>query len=642
MAEQHSGDEPPDNEHHPNTLEATLSRLSLDDAFDDADDHDVSLEFSPSAIRAALSKNLNGGEDWHPGLDNASIDSAKVGYSVDPDASVSTFDIDARSPPTLERTFSSESMDRPQLTHYDSAQDSLYDVPLSESVSQASVSSQLSSPPAPPSHPNGRDHVSEFPSVQIHTSDDTPVVAEVKSEPALGGDTSLGRTQQSVSHEEVRARNPLSLSSPLRASANAVSTSSLPLPTSQSLPVPSTSEPPAHPPSNAPRHRPARPMGPSALDKVVSKTRPSFLPPKDRSEDKKHMADWEKMMKHSRVAEEKRRKALHERRLARERKIEESISVWEREIVPDWTVVHRNHALRKLWWQGIPTKLRATMWQNAVGNSLVLGKDTYKTCLSRAKRALSSGTFPTTILRMLEEDIACTLPALHLFAPETGPLYQDLKDMLCAWVVSRSDEGLGYVSGIAKVAAMILINMAPAPGFVLMRNLLERHCLRSFYGGLASKDEVEAYYRIFDTLLADGMPKIYFNFKQHQISPAAYLPEWIIPLFLDHLPFEACARLWDILLLEGDSFLYRAALAILAVLEPRLFFPDRRELLELLKGENKAALEVARRESRPLDGGKYEIYGVDEETLWERLDAMDEWWKPSTWTRLIQRELPDL
>lgn len=76
---------------------------------------------------------------------------------------------------------------------------------------------------------------------------------------------------------------------------------------------------------------------------------------------------------------------------------------------------------------------------------------------------------------------------------------------------------------------------------------------------------------------------VYFNFKQHQVSPAAYLPDWILSLFLDHLPFEACARLWDVLLLEGDSFLYRAALAILAVLEPRLFFPDSRELLELLR-----------------------------------------------------------
>lgn len=76
---------------------------------------------------------------------------------------------------------------------------------------------------------------------------------------------------------------------------------------------------------------------------------------------------------------------------------------------------------------------------------------------------------------------------------------------------------------------------------------------------------------------------VYFNFKQHQISPAAYLPDWLIPLFLNHLDLSTCAHLWDVLLLEGDSFLYRAALAVLAVLEPRLFFPDRTELLELLK-----------------------------------------------------------
>ena len=65
------------------------------------------------------------------------------------------------------------------------------------------------------------------------------------------------------------------------------------------------------------------------------------------------------------------------------------------------------------------------------------------------------------------------------------------------------------------------------------------------------------------------------------------------------------------------------------------YLPSRR-------GENKAALDVAKREGRLLDGGKYEIYGVDEETLWERIDHMNDWWKESTWTRLIQRELPDL
>lgn len=66
--------------------------------------------------------------------------------------------------------------------------------------------------------------------------------------------------------------------------------------------------------------------------------------------------------------------------------------------------------------------------------------------------------------------------------------------MLCAWVVSRADEGLGYCFGVAKIAAMFLINMPVQQGFVVMRNLLERHCMRSFYGGGASKDDVSTIF----------------------------------------------------------------------------------------------------------------------------------------------------
>lgn len=90
----------------------------------------------------------------------------------------------------------------------------------------------------------------------------------------------------------------------------------------------------------------------------------------------------------------------------------------------------------------------------------------------------------------MEEDIATTLPSIHLFLKDTGPMHDDLKDMLYAWVVSRSDEGLGYTLGAAKIAAMLLINMPGQRAFTVMCNLLERHCLRSFFGGERARDDV--------------------------------------------------------------------------------------------------------------------------------------------------------
>ena len=70
-----------------------------------------------------------------------------------------------------------------------------------------------------------------------------------------------------------------------------------PLPESPSVSSPRT---PTSPKPPFPRQK--RSVGPSALEKVVSKTRPAYLPPKNKLEDNKHMADWERMMKQSRAA----------------------------------------------------------------------------------------------------------------------------------------------------------------------------------------------------------------------------------------------------------------------------------------------------------------------------------------------------
>lgn len=37
---------------------------------------------------------------------------------------------------------------------------------------------------------------------------------------------------------------------------------------------------------------------------------------------------------------------------------------------------------------------------------------------------------------------------------------------------------------------MLLINLPSQTAFNVMRNILDRHCMRSFYGGEQSKDDV--------------------------------------------------------------------------------------------------------------------------------------------------------
>ena len=72
--------------------------------------------------------------------------------------------------------------------------------------------------------------------------------------------------------------------------------------------------------------------------------------------------------------EEKKKKMRLERRLAREKSVEESIPLWEKQILSDWKNASRSPGFKRLWWNGIPAKLRGVIWEKVVGNGLALSK----------------------------------------------------------------------------------------------------------------------------------------------------------------------------------------------------------------------------------------------------------------------------
>jgi hypothetical protein len=161
---------------------------------------------------------------------------------------------------------------------------------------------------------------------------------------------------------------------------------------------PRRSAPPAHPhpysiqssTSGAPRIAsptavsvplplPKQGKGTSVFEKVRSHTRPSWLPPKDRTEDEVHLHQWEEMMAQSRDAEAHRRKTEEARRMEKERKLALNLPRWEALLAEGDAGVARIRAgkdveLRKMWFEGIPGYLRGKAWSLALGNPLALSK----------------------------------------------------------------------------------------------------------------------------------------------------------------------------------------------------------------------------------------------------------------------------
>lgn len=114
------------------------------------------------------------------------------------------------------------------------------------------------------------------------------------------------------------------------------------------------------------------------------------------------------------------------------------------------------------------------------------------------------------------------------------------------------------------------------------------------------------------------------------------------------LPLDLATRIFDVFLLEGDSFLFRVALCLLQILEPRLFNPDQSELAAVFSGKDRGAVLIVKRQKQiPSDVDSsievedvYTEMGCTEAAVFSCLEALD--WREETYQRLTARELPEM
>ncbi|KAI9013387.1 rab-GTPase-TBC domain-containing protein [Phycomyces nitens] len=126
---------------------------------------------------------------------------------------------------------------------------------------------------------------------------------------------------------------------------------------------------------------------PSPLDTVISKTRPRMLPPKNKSEEKKHLQEHEAMMKKARKLEAKKQKENDRKKEEKDKKTSLAVQTWETDIFPQWSSKIKERKTQELWIQGVPPRCRRKVWLLAIGNHLGLSKDTFVQSLRRVPLA---------------------------------------------------------------------------------------------------------------------------------------------------------------------------------------------------------------------------------------------------------------
>ncbi|OJZ80707.1 hypothetical protein ASPFODRAFT_38115 [Aspergillus luchuensis CBS 106.47] len=319
------------------------------------------------------------------------------------------------------------------------------------------------------------------------------------------------------------------------------------------------------------------PLPPSKeKEKVLTRTRPSWLPPKDQKEEKRHLKEYKRMMAQAKEADKRRAAKAASAKCEKDNTRETLQQIWDEYVYPNWDNVINETRTRELWWRGVPPRIRGSTWQRAIGNELALSEETYKKALQRAKdvRARPEGDSGETNKRMrdwfeaIDADASKAFPDLNLFQVG-GPLRETLIDVLQAYSMYRSD--VGYVSGLHTIAALLVLQFpSPSSAFLAMANALNRPLPVAFL--TLDRGAIGRTYSLASATLKYKFPRLMTHLHETlRLSDEEIWEPMFRSLLTNGLDLERLSRVWDCWVFEGDRIMIRAAVAILGCLQPQLF-----------------------------------------------------------------------
>ncbi|KAK5076270.1 hypothetical protein LTR64_006252 [Lithohypha guttulata] len=322
---------------------------------------------------------------------------------------------------------------------------------------------------------------------------------------------------------------------------------------------------------------------PSSKEKeaVLSRTRPSWLPPKDPREEKRHLAQYKQMMQASIEAEQKKEHVLKQQRRTDDGVRDSLHGIWTYYVDPTTDLLTIDKRVNDLCWRGIPPKLRGAVWQRRIGNPMNLTDQSYTLAVGRAKEIKSKPTEELSehekTLREwfadIDKDAETAFPDLSMFQRH-GLHWQHLIDVCEAYTVYRAD--IGYFYGVQLMAALMLTQVpTPAEAFRLMANCFRRSLPFAFQTG----DEAVAA-RTYDKVkstLDIKFPQLHaYLFLDQQNSGLGFSGREVFEhmfktVFANGLDLDRLCRIWDIWIFEGDRYLIRTAVALLGALQSQIF-----------------------------------------------------------------------
>lgn len=202
--------------------------------------------------------------------------------------------------------------------------------------------------------------------------------------------------------------------------------------------------------------------------------------------------------------------------------------------------------------KGIPSSLRGKAWFYLSGAHLTSKKS------PRLFRKLEQESGDPLIIEEIRKDLHRQFPNHELFYENSGVGQRSLYSVLKAFSIVRKE--IGYCQGLAPVASMLIMQMAPDQAFWTLLSLSDNFIPGYYNPGFST---ILLHGSMLFSLLKKYSPLAYKILKKGEIEPQLVMLEWFMCLFVRNLPWPTVLRIWDMFLCEGIIVIFKAAIIII-------------------------------------------------------------------------------
>ncbi|XP_005928425.1 TBC1 domain family member 12 isoform X2 [Haplochromis burtoni] len=271
---------------------------------------------------------------------------------------------------------------------------------------------------------------------------------------------------------------------------------------------------------------------------------------------------------------------------------------------------------------GIPPSLRGRVWKCLLTTDILRDASdfNYQTCLSEVRGPLvdlgvseygilsaittlsdtqnnlglnrQQSTSPSkprysvddiTLFRQIALDLQRSFPTHRSLMGESPEAIEGQAKLFRVLIAcAKYNPKVGYTQGMSYIAAVLLMELGEEEAFWALVALLDKP---KYLGEMfdLSLTKVQHQVKVFDQFLKHRKPELSKHMESVGILSVHFVMPWFLTLFTSLPCWDSVLAVWDLIILHGLSAVFRTALTIVELLEPRLMdLKDEGAILPLL------------------------------------------------------------